>query len=38
MCCEYLIACVSSPCSYVLTDSLCEQTHELLENELLCVM
>ncbi|KHF97230.1 hypothetical protein F383_36900 [Gossypium arboreum] len=28
MCCGYLTACVSSPCSYVLSDSLCEQTRE----------
>ncbi|KHG21529.1 hypothetical protein F383_27413 [Gossypium arboreum] len=28
MCCRYLTACVSSPCRYVLTDSLCEQTRE----------
>ncbi|KHG17946.1 hypothetical protein F383_23011 [Gossypium arboreum] len=28
MCCGYLTACVSSPCSYVLTDSSCEQTCE----------
>ncbi|KHG30448.1 hypothetical protein F383_15817 [Gossypium arboreum] len=28
MCCGYLSACVSSPCSYVLTVSLCEQAHD----------
>ncbi|KHG18012.1 hypothetical protein F383_21743 [Gossypium arboreum] len=28
MCCRYLTACVSSQCSYVLTDSLCEQIRE----------
>ncbi|KHG05961.1 hypothetical protein F383_32679 [Gossypium arboreum] len=28
MCSKYLTACVSSPCSYVLTDRLCEQTSE----------
>ncbi|KHG22527.1 hypothetical protein F383_08611 [Gossypium arboreum] len=28
MCCGYLTACVSSPCSHVLIDSLCEQTRE----------
>ncbi|KHG02902.1 hypothetical protein F383_24185 [Gossypium arboreum] len=28
MCYENLIACMRSPCSYVLIDSLCEQTRE----------
>ncbi|KHG07141.1 hypothetical protein F383_33726 [Gossypium arboreum] len=28
MCCGYLTTCVSSPYSYVLIDSLCEQTRE----------
>ncbi|KHG18116.1 hypothetical protein F383_34222 [Gossypium arboreum] len=28
MCCGYMTACVSSSCSYVLTDNLCEQTRE----------
>ncbi|KHG16403.1 Uncharacterized protein F383_21404 [Gossypium arboreum] len=32
MCCGYLIACVSSPCSYILTDSSSEQACELSSN------
>ncbi|KHG14398.1 hypothetical protein F383_36298 [Gossypium arboreum] len=24
MCCGYLTTCMSSPCSYILTDCLCE--------------